>query len=102
MQFTSEAVQRYVRIALQYLAATLMTHGVVSPSATWVEPAIGLGVGVATFLWTVYGNRVNALLAQAAKVPNTTIVTDKATAEAIPAANVVSNTSNKVVARATP
>lgn len=99
MQFTSETVQRYVRIALQYLAAALVTRGVVSPSATWIEPAIGLGVGIATFLWTVYGNRVNALLAQAAKVPNTTIITDKAAAEAIPAANVVSNTDNKVVAK---
>lgn len=102
MQFTSETVQKFARIALQYLAMFFMTHGMVAQNAPWVEPAIGLGVGVATFLWTLYGGRINAILAQAAKVKNTIIVTDKATAEAIPAANVVSNTSNKVVARATP
>ena len=44
---TSEDVMRYTRIALQWVAAYLVTHGMVSSNSSWVEPAIGVGVGIA-------------------------------------------------------
>ena len=94
---TSEDVQRYARIALQYLAAYLMTHGMIKPNASWVEPAIGLGVGIATFIWTLYGNRIVAKLNEIAKVPGTVIITTPELAGPDTSTNVVSNTNVKVV-----
>lgn len=66
---TSEAVGRYTRIALQWLAAYLVTSGMISPTATWVQPAIGFAVGAATFLWTIWGHRLQAQLTEIAKTP---------------------------------
>lgn len=72
----SESVQRYARIALQYLAAFLITHGYVSPDATWVQPALGVGVAIATFAWTVWGNRLYARVVSASKVKGVTVDVD--------------------------
>src|SRR6478609_9015613 len=82
---TSEDVMRYTRIALQWVAAYLVTRGLVSSNASWVEPAIGVGVGLASFAWTLYGNRLNAKIAEIAKADQVVAVkTDAVTADAIP------------------
>lgn len=82
---TSEDVMRYTRIALQWVAAYLVTHGMVSSNSSWVEPAIGFGVGIASLAWTLYGNRLNAKLAEIAKADQVKkVLTDSATAEAVP------------------
>ena len=83
---TSEDVQRYARIALQWIAAMLVTRGIVSPTSSWIEPAIGVGVGLASLLWTLYGNRLNAKLAEIAKADEVkkVVVADTKTADAVP------------------
>lgn len=60
MNFTSQQVQKYTRIALQYVAAYLITKGVIDPNATWLAPLTGLLVGLATLGWTIYGGRISA------------------------------------------
>ncbi len=94
IQLSSEDVNRYVRIGLQWTASALVTYGAIAPGATWVEPAIGGAVGLASLLWTIYGNRVNAKLAEIAKIisPDGSkflVVTDAATAASVTAPNVV-------------
>lgn len=87
---TTEAVQRYVRIGLQWLAAALVTRGIITPDATWVQPAIGFLVGAASFIWTLYGNRLTAKLNEISKVPEVekVIVEDRAVAAAVPSPKV--------------
>ena len=57
---TNADIQRYVRVALQWLAAYLTTRGMIDPNASWVQPVMGALVGMATFAWTIYGNRIQA------------------------------------------
>jgi hypothetical protein len=85
---TSEDVQRIVRTGLTLLAGSLVTHGAISATATWVEPAIGVGVFVASFGWQLYGNRINAKLSEIAKMDGNPAMDKAATAAA---AAVVSN-----------
>lgn len=82
---TSEDVQRYVRIILQWAAAALVTHGTISSTATWIEPAIGVLVGAASLAWTLYGNRLVAKLNEVAKADTVAkvVVTDASTANAV-------------------
>lgn len=95
---TSENLQRYVRIGLQWLAGYLVTAGMIQPNATWVQPAIGLAVGFASLIWTAYGNRLAAKINEIAKadVVNTVVLNNKTVAESIPAENVVSIKDVKV------
>ena len=67
---TAADVQRYVRIILQWIASALVTHGMISASATWVEPTIGFVVGLASLIWTVYGTSLTAKLADMAALAN--------------------------------
>lgn len=56
---------------------------------TWTQ-IIGLVVGLVTVLWGAFSGRNNAVIAQAAALPEVkTVVTDSATANKIPATNVV-------------
>jgi ABC-type arginine transport system ATPase subunit len=91
MKITSEAVQRYARIALYWLAGMLVQHGIGNQSM--VEPAVGFGVTAITFLWTIYGNRIVAKLNEIAKmdIVQNVVVTDQAVADA---------TADKVVSTA--
>lgn len=68
MQFTSENIQRYARMALHWVAAALVSRGVISPDATWLEPVIGALVGLASFAWSLYGNSVQAKINEVAKI----------------------------------
>jgi hypothetical protein len=61
---TSEIVQKYARIALYYIAGALTTHGIITAGASWVEPVIGVLLTLINFAWTLYGGRLNGLLAQ--------------------------------------
>ena len=89
---TSEDVQRYVRIVLQWAAAALVTRGIISSNASWIEPAIGVLVGIASLAWTLYGNRLVAKLNEVAKQDEVTkvVVTDQATAASVPSPKVQS------------
>ena len=73
MQLTSEDIQRYARIALQWGAGFLVSHGMLTQGASWIEPAIGFGVTIATFLWTLYGTRVQAKINEVAKLETTLV-----------------------------
>lgn len=68
MQLTTEDFQRYLRIFLQWLSGALVSYGVVSPTATWLQPAIGIAISALTFAWTLYGNRVQAKINEVAKL----------------------------------
>lgn len=94
---TSEDVQRYARIGLQWLASFLVTHGTIKSGATWVEPTIGVLVGLASFAWTIYGNRVKAKMIEVEKA-GAIVVTTAEMAKATPdSPNIVSQTEVKVV-----
>jgi hypothetical protein len=86
MQITSEDFQRYLRTALQWLAGALVSYGMISPTATWVQPAIGAAITLGSFIWTIYGNRVQAKINEVAKldVVERVKVSDPATAAAGP------------------
>ncbi len=60
----SELVQSYARRILYWLSGALVSHGVVSATATWIEPTIGAIVTLITFAWSIYGDRLNGLLAR--------------------------------------
>lgn len=78
MSFTTEDLLRYLRIALQWAAAALVTHGVGS-SGLW-EPIIGVVIGIVTFLWTMYGNRIQAKVNEVAGIT----ITDNTTGKTVP------------------
>jgi hypothetical protein len=88
MKITSEAVQRYARIVLYWLAGAAISHGIGNQSM--VEPAVGIGVTLATFIWTIYGNRIVAKINEIAKadVVQNVVVTDPSVAAAAPSAKV--------------
>jgi hypothetical protein len=60
----SELVQSYARRVLYWLAGALVSHGVITAGATWVEPTIGVLLTIVTFAWSLYGDRLNGLLAR--------------------------------------
>jgi hypothetical protein len=75
----SELVQSYARRFLYWLSGALVSYGVISGTATWIEPVIGVLVTLITFAWSLYGDRLNGLLAKVqAKdgVEKTTVVVD--------------------------
>lgn len=96
---TTEDIQRYVRIGLQWLAAYLVTRGAISPAASWVEPTIGVCVGFASFAWTIYGNRIKAKLVEAEKTGAIVVTTPEMAAATPDSPNIVSRTDVKVVTK---
>jgi divalent metal cation (Fe/Co/Zn/Cd) transporter len=75
----SETVQSYVRRALYWLSGAMVSHGMISADAFWLEPVIALLITLATFGWSLYGDRLNGLLGRVqAKdgVQKTTVVVD--------------------------
>lgn len=66
-------------------------------AATWAT-VIGSVIGTGSIIWGAVATRKTALADTLGKDPGTTVVTDKATADALPAnSSVVSNTEVKVV-----
>ena len=82
MTITSEAVQRYARIVLYWVAGYMVNRGVLSGSGT--DAFVGVGLSVVNFAWTLYGNRIVAKLNEVAKmgVVTNVVVNDKAVADA--------------------
>lgn len=82
------------------LAGFLAGKGVFGfDAATWAT-VIGSLAGTAAIVWGAISTRKTALTDTVGNMPNTTVVTDKATAAALPAnASVVSNTDVKVVSK---
>lgn len=68
MQLTTEDFQRYLRIFLQWLAGALVSYGFIKPDATWLAPTIGMAITAGSFIWTLYGNRVQAKINEVAKL----------------------------------
>jgi hypothetical protein len=68
MQITPEDFRRYLRIVLQWVAGALVSYGLVTPDATWLTPAIGMAMTAGSFLWTLYGNRVQAKINEVANL----------------------------------
>lgn len=58
MTLTTQDVQRYTRIGLQWLAAYLVSRGFIDKDAGWVQPIIGAIVGLASLGWTMYSSRI--------------------------------------------
>jgi len=87
---TAAGFQQYVRIALYMLFTLLAQHGYTVPDSTTTLIAGVVGI-VATLAWTVYGTRLNALIAAVAAQPGVTriVVADPAQATAIPSVKVV-------------
>lgn len=87
MQITTEDFQRYLRIVLQWAAGALVSYGLITPDATWLAPAIGMAMTAGSFLWTLYGNRVQAKINEVAKldVVDAVKVNSVSTAKAAPA-----------------
>ncbi len=68
MNISPEEFQRYLRVALQWIAGALVSYGAIKPDATWVAPAIGMAITVGSFLWTLYGNRIQAKVNEVANI----------------------------------
>ena len=90
MQITSEKVQMYARVVIYWAAGFLVSHGVVSQDATWLEPALGGLLTLVNFVWTIYGNRLTARLNELAKYESVVQVkvADPAVAAAVPSTKV--------------
>lgn len=81
---TAAGFQQYVRIALYMIFAMLAQHGYTVPDSTTTLIAGIVGV-VATLAWTVYGTRLNALIAAVAASPGVQkVVVTPAIADAVP------------------
>lgn len=80
------------------LAGFLAGKGVFGlDAATWAT-VIGSLAGTAAIVWGAISTRKTALTDTVGLMPGTTVVTDKGTADALPAnSSVVSNTDMKVV-----
>ena len=98
---TFEDVQRITRTAMTLIAGSLVTHGVISPTATWISPTIGALVFAVSFAWQLYGNRLNAKLGEIAKMNHTPEMAKVADAAvvAIAANNAVAATTVEPVAK---
>ncbi|MBS1725019.1 MAG: lysozyme [Armatimonadetes bacterium] len=89
MNLTSEQFQQYVRVALYWVFGALASHGV-SVGDSYKQLAVAIIGTLATLAWTLYGTRLNALLAQVAKSPDVQeIKTTPAVANAVPSEKVV-------------
>lgn len=70
MTITSQDVQKYIRMVLQWGATWLVSHGMISDNGQWTEVIIGLAVGIGSFAWTIYGGRIQAKIDDFMKVVN--------------------------------
>lgn len=79
------------------IAAYLASNHILFDSATW-NVLIGGGITFGATIWLAIANRKKALVNTVGNMPDTTVVTDKKTADSLPAnSSVVSNTVATVV-----
>lgn len=64
---TSADIQRYVRIVIYMIVGALGQRGI-QVDGTWVDIALFAAGGAANFVWSVYGMRVNAKIAEMVKL----------------------------------
>lgn len=99
MNFTSEDVQKYARIALYWLSGILVSKGFIDNDPTLIAGVIGIVLAMLNFGWTLYGGRlmakINALM-QTGEVQNL-VMKDKTVADAVPLSNVTAASETKVV-----
>lgn len=62
--FTSENIQKSARVVLYWAAGALVSKGIIQPDPALLELTIGVVVTLVNMAWTVYGSRLNGLLAQ--------------------------------------
>ncbi len=97
LNVSSDDIQKYTRIILYVVSGALIQHGFGS-QASW-EPWIGIGVTVANFAWTLYGNRlvaqINALAASGHV--SAIVVRDQDVADSSPSSLVTSTAETTVV-----
>lgn len=87
--FTSENIQRYIRIFVYYAAGALTSYGVTVSSSN-KELIAGIAAFLANIAWTAWGNTLNAKLAEVAKAGEVekVVVNDPAVAAAVPSPKV--------------
>lgn len=90
MNFTSEQITQYVRIALYWAFGVLATLGVTMPESTKLLITSILGTG-ATLVWTYFGTRLQAKIDEVAKAAEVQkiVVANPATAAMSPSSKVV-------------
>lgn len=96
----STQIQTTLAPIVGFFAGLLAGKGLFGLDATAWAQIIGGVVGFVATVWGIFATRNNAVIAQAAALPEVkTIVATPATAAAIPSADVVSSDTNKVVAK---
>lgn len=84
---SSEFISRNVRIALFALAGFFINKGYLEASVA--ETIIGAVVGVITYGWSLWGNRLVAKINEVVKNDNFIVLAPAETAEAVPSPSVV-------------
>lgn len=97
MGITSEAIQRWTRVALYYGFGLLAGVGV-SLGGSTKELIISIIGGLATMAWTKYGSSLNSMLTEVEKTAGVEKVEVKVNPELIKPADVNANTPASVVA----
>jgi len=93
----SQSFQQYVRIMLYSGFGALANFGITTPDGTKAMVASIVGFG-ATFIWTLYGTRLNGLLEQIKATTGVQAIELKVDPSVIPPSNVTQNTSPGIVA----
>lgn len=93
---SSADIQRYIRFAFTLLSGALINAGF-GTQATWA-PYAGVAVGIGTFLWSIYGNRLMAKINELAASGQVSaiVVHDPDVAIAAPSAIVTSTADTTV------
>lgn len=98
---TSEAVQRWVRVALYYVWGFLGAWGA-SPTGNSVKAIVASGLGfLATAAWTKYGHNLNSLLTEVEKTDGVSKVNLKVDSNVIDPKTINQNTPQNVSATPT-
>ncbi len=94
----AQSFQQYVRILLYSGFGALANYGIITPDATKSMIASVVGF-VATFVWTLYGTRLNGLLEQIKATSGVQGVELKVDPKIITPATVNQGTSAGIVAK---
>ena len=99
MEITSEAVQRWVRVALYYVWGFLGAWGA-SDMGQNVKAIVASGIGfLLTAAWTKYGSSLNSMLTEVQKTAGVEKVEVKVNPEVIKPADINKATPAEVVAK---
>lgn len=96
--FTSEAIQRWIRIALYYVWGGLGTYGI-TVGDSWKSLTASILGFVATAVWTKYGSTVNAMLTEVGKTEGVESVAVQTNPLVIRPVDVITGTPDNVTAK---